>query len=128
MLGFFVKVIVILVVFMVFDFMLGVRVFFKRGRDEDFGVWVVVRRLVVIFLLVGVFVGWLGRLDVVIFSGCCRVVWVGFGDSVGFLVVVMGGFRVVVSGVVGVSVGLWEGILGVFCGNCSFLLLGVGSF
>lgn len=127
MLGLPAKVTVTLVVSMAPDSMPGVRVLLKRGRDEDSGAWAVARRLAVTLLLAGASVGWPGRLDAVTPSGCCRVAWVGPGDSVGPSVAAMGGFRAVVSGAAGVSAGLWEGTPGVSCGNCSSLSLGVGS-
>ena len=60
-------------------------------------------------------------------SGCCRVVWVGPGDTTGSSVAVIGGFRAVVSGAAGVRAGLWVGILGLSCDSCGSSSLGVGN-
>lgn len=56
-----------------------------------------------------------------------RGFWVGTGGNVGPSVAARDGFRAMVGGAAGVNAGLWEGALGVSCGNCSSWSLGVGS-
>lgn len=53
--------------------------------------------------------------------------WAGPGDNARPTVAAVGGLRSVVSGAVGVSVGLWDEALVASCGNCGSLSLGVGS-
>jgi hypothetical protein len=52
--------------------------------------------------------------------------WVGPGDSTGPSVAAISGFRTEISGAVEERAGLWLGALGVSCGSCSCLSLGVG--
>jgi hypothetical protein len=126
MLGLSGKVTVTLIVSLATDTIPCVGVCSERGWDEDSGRWEVVRKLEVTPLLAGVSVGWAGRLDAVSPSGCCRAGWVGPGDSTGPSVAAISGFRTEISGAVEERAGLWLGALGVSCGSCSCLSLGVG--
>lgn len=121
------EVTVTLVVSMAPEAMPGEGVCRERGRDGDSGRWEVARRLVVTPLLVGASVGWTERLEAVSPGGCCRVSWVGPGDSTGSLVAATGGFRATVSGAAGVRAGLSLEAVGVSCGSCGRLSLGVGG-